>query len=59
MTPVERARWRGCTRKRRYYSRRGAFIAAKSATSRTGKAHRVYRCLYGDHLHITKRKERS
>jgi hypothetical protein len=51
-------RYWSCERKRRYWSRRQARFAAKSAMSRSGKPHRVYLCDYGEHFHITKRKER-
>ena len=46
-------RKRECIDKKRY-SRYWAFLAADSATRRSGKKHRIYHCSYGDHWHITK-----
>jgi hypothetical protein len=52
------ARWWSCERKRRYYGKLQAFKAARSATSRTGKPHRAYKCDYADHWHVTHTPER-
>lgn len=45
-------RARSCTAKQRYYSRWRAFLAAESATRRTGHAHDYYHCRFCRHYHI-------
>lgn len=50
--------WAMCQSKHRYPGRRGAGQAAERATERTGKAHRIYHCPYGDHWHLTSAPKR-
>jgi len=58
MINPRRRRYRMCGKKRRYYDRRHAHIAAQSASERSRKSHRVYKCDYCNFYHITsKRKE--
>lgn len=61
MNAAQRLRYWSCERKRRYYGKRQAWQAANSATERTNKPHRAYKCDYAEHWHIThvKRKVRS
>jgi len=59
MINPRRQRYEMCGKKRRYYDRRHAHIAANSATERSGKTHRVYRCEYGDHFHITSKDKQK
>lgn len=47
------ARFRACEGKRRYYGKREAYKAAGSASERTGRQHRAYKCEFGEHWHVT------
>jgi len=55
----DRAKWAMCLSKHRYCGRRAAGQAAHRASERTGKAHRIYHCPYGDHWHLTCRPKRE
>jgi hypothetical protein len=57
-TPASRARRRGCTSKRRYRTRRVAWMAARRATERTGRVHRAYGCDFCTGFHITSKPKR-